>query len=182
MSPRSSLIALLVAALFLALAGCARQATSSRAEATTPPAGPRQATWPAWARTRAYAGAPPVIPHEVEPSDTDEDCLSCHGELADADEDEPAPATGHPDLPNCRQCHLPQAAPHKQVSNAFAGRRYGWRGQQLDPWAPPVIPHPVNAIYDTCINCHSGPEPRAVPTRHPELQPCRQCHVPSEEW
>ncbi len=58
MSPRPSLIALLVAASLLALAGCARQAASPRGEATTAAPGPREAAWPAWARTRAYAGAP----------------------------------------------------------------------------------------------------------------------------
>jgi cytochrome c-type protein NapB len=51
---------------------------------------------------RAFAGAPPVIPHSVWMRG---DCLSCHGSTGP-----PALRTTHPERQNCFQCHLPSSS------------------------------------------------------------------------
>jgi cytochrome c-type protein NapB len=48
--------------------------------------------------TRAYAGAPPTIPHALP---TRRECLGCHGEYGGS-----PIRTPHPDRVNCRQCHV----------------------------------------------------------------------------
>lgn len=50
---------------------------------------------------RAYAGAPPTIPHTTHMR---EDCASCHGTLGLA-----GLRTSHPWRANCTQCHAPSA-------------------------------------------------------------------------
>lgn len=51
------------------------------------------------------------------------------------------------------------------------------------PGAPPIIPHPTDESA-TCMSCHAKGgyvkkyESFAPPTPHPELEACRQCHVP----
>jgi cytochrome c-type protein NapB len=50
---------------------------------------------------RAWAGAPPVIPHSLH---LREDCLKCHGESGT-----PGIRTSHPERTNCNQCHARQA-------------------------------------------------------------------------
>ncbi len=49
---------------------------------------------------RAFEGAPPFIPHDVEDEQT---CLDCH-RLGEND----AMITPHPDRVNCLQCHITQ--------------------------------------------------------------------------
>jgi cytochrome c-type protein NapB len=51
---------------------------------------------------RAYAGAPPTIPHTTSMR---EDCASCHGNLGLV-----GLRTSHPWRANCTQCHAPSAA------------------------------------------------------------------------
>ena len=46
---------------------------------------------------RAWEGAPPLIPHDTSMR---EDCMSCHGPLA-----QPALQTSHPERAQCLQCH-----------------------------------------------------------------------------
>jgi len=53
------------------------------------------------AGTRAFATAPPVVPHSTSMR---EDCLSCHGRTA-----EPGMESTHPWRTNCQQCHAPKA-------------------------------------------------------------------------
>ncbi len=50
---------------------------------------------------RAYAGAPPTIPHQTSMR---ENCMSCHGPLGLA-----GMRTPHPWRVNCQQCHAPSA-------------------------------------------------------------------------
>ena len=52
---------------------------------------------------RAYAGAPPVIPHAVNQLGFDS-CISCHGESVSIGGKEARPLP-HPYLENCLQCH-----------------------------------------------------------------------------
>lgn len=46
-------------------------------------------------------GDPPAIPHEVGEADGGADCLGCH-----RDGDGGTPKTTHPELVDCRQCHI----------------------------------------------------------------------------
>lgn len=50
--------------------------------------------------TRAYAGAPPTVPHDL---DNRRNCLGCHDALGGSPITSP-----HPDRANCLQCHVPQ--------------------------------------------------------------------------
>lgn len=50
--------------------------------------------------TRAYAGAPPTVPHGL---DNRPNCLGCHDALGGSPITSP-----HPDRVNCMQCHVPQ--------------------------------------------------------------------------
>lgn len=54
------------------------------------------------AGTRAYAGAPPTVPH---PSNGRENCIGCHGARGGS-----PIRTPHPDRVNCLQCHVTQDA------------------------------------------------------------------------
>jgi cytochrome c-type protein NapB len=135
---------------------------------------------------RAFPGAPPVIPHELleDRSMGGKGCLGCH---ADGGFVPPfkayAPVTPHPDLLNCRQCHVPR--PEKPQS-AFAGGS-AWQkvsgpavDQEAMPGAPPPIPHSLQ-MRGNCVACHAGPGAVAeIRTPHPERANCRQCHVPTE--
>ncbi|MHC5068823.1 MAG: hypothetical protein ACYTF0_09575, partial [Planctomycetota bacterium] len=51
---------------------------------------------------RAFYTAPPVIPHRV--GEGDQECLNCHQEQREF-HGHVAPATPHPELVNCQQCH-----------------------------------------------------------------------------
>ena len=58
---------------------------------------------------RAYHGAPPTIPHPVadERSMGQNTCLKCHNNGGYvAKWDAYAPVVPHPDMVNCRQCHV----------------------------------------------------------------------------
>jgi hypothetical protein len=50
----------------------------------------------------ASTGEPPLIPHEVDPSDGGEDCLGCH----EGGEDAPIITSWHETLTDCRQCQV----------------------------------------------------------------------------
>lgn len=47
--------------------------------------------------------------------------------------------------------------------------------------APPVIPHRIGNNDRECLNCHTEPKTflghTSMPTPHPELNNCQQCHV-----
>jgi len=61
---------------------------------------------------RAFEGAPPLVPHEIE---EEMGCLDCH-RLGDSG----APITPHPERANCVQCHIPQKEGVKPfVENTF---------------------------------------------------------------
>ncbi len=61
---------------------------------------------------RAFEGAPPLIPHDVEAEET---CLDCH-RLGEND----AVITSHPERSNCVQCHIPEVTGVKPfVENTF---------------------------------------------------------------
>ena len=84
---KSAKILLVAVSVFVAAvyAGCATTGKEASKGATVAP--------------RAFEGAPPLIPHDVE---VDMPCLDCHrtGENN-------AVITSHPERFNCVQCHIP---------------------------------------------------------------------------
>lgn len=134
---------------------------------------------------RAFHGAPPSIPHPVaiERSMGEDVCLKCHQNGGYVDKFSAyAPVTPHPEMVNCRQCHVAQKtekvfkpnhfekvkAPAVGVNNALTG-------------SPPIIPHQIQ-MHENCLSCHGGPgAPKEIRVTHPERINCRQCHVPNNK-
>jgi cytochrome c-type protein NapB len=134
-------------------------------------------------KNRAYHGAPPSIPHPVKEMNYGENtCLQCHQNGGFVNKyDAYAPVTPHPEMVNCRQCHVAQNsntlfkpsnlaevhAPKVGVNNALIG-------------TPPMIPHQIQ-MRENCLSCHAGPAaPKEIRVTHPERINCRQCHVPTD--
>lgn len=143
-----------------------------------------QRTLDTYYNNRAYHGAPPSIPHPVknERSLGGNTCLQCHQNGGFVEKfDAYAPVTPHPEMVNCRQCHVAQNsetlfksaylvrvdAPEVGVNNALIG-------------TPPMIPHQIQ-MRENCLACHAGPAaPKEIRVSHPERVNCRQCHVPTD--
>lgn len=147
-------------------------------------------------RTRAFDGAPPVIPHFVEQQSA-QSCLVCHGEgllLGNRI----ATKISHPHYANCLGCHVEQSggpplvaqvaapvktseepAPSPSLGNVFAGRLRTGLGTRAMPGAPPTIPHTLHLRGD-CMSCHGLIARPGLRTTHPWLQNCVQCHVSAE--
>lgn len=133
------------------------------------------------AARRAYAGAPPVIPHPPQ----GQACIRCHDQVARA---VPplglAPANPHRGTSieartrNCRQCHVFQRDTSVFVETQFVGlKQTGQPGDRLYPGAPPVAPHSAQ-LHENCLACHAGPAARPeIRCSHPERVRCRQCHM-----
>lgn len=132
-------------------------------------------------KNRAYHGAPPSIPHPVGNDGIigGNSCLKCHqnGGFVDAFKAY-APVTPHPEMINCKQCHVSQnttslfkqtnfrsiMVPEVGSNNALNG-------------SPPIIPHQLQ-LRENCLACHAGPSaPKEIRVSHPERVNCRQCHV-----
>ena len=134
---------------------------------------------------RAYPGAPPSIPHEVG-SDLvlgGNACLKCHEHGGYTSKYQAyAPVTPHPEMINCRQCHVTQntasffvATQTEKYSAPKAGSNNALLG------SPPVIPHQIQ-MRENCLACHAGPSaPKEIRVTHPERINCRQCHVPKTD-
>ncbi|NER13655.1 cytochrome C [Leptobacterium flavescens] len=130
---------------------------------------------------RAYHGAPPSIPHPVESeiSMGGKVCLKCHQNGGFVEKYSAyAPVTPHPDMINCRQCHVAENA-----SNLF--KETNWEKKDAPAvgvnnameGSPPVIPHQLQ-LRENCLSCHAGPSaPVEIRVTHPERINCRQCHV-----
>ena len=130
---------------------------------------------------RAYAGAPPRIPHRTEMR---EDCASCHGQNG-----RPGPMS-HEYMPNCTQCHaasegppvvgdspesVPPGSRFRGLEEDYAGGRRAWEG------APPRMPHQLH-MRENCISCHGAAGEVPIRTSHPWRQSCTQCHAPTGEY
>lgn len=144
-----------------------------------------QRTLATYYNNRAYHGAPPSIPHPVkeERSMGENTCLQCHQNGGfTAKFNAYAPVTPHPEMVNCRQCHVAQltqstfkgtnfkkpSMPDVGVNNALVG-------------SPPAIPHQIQ-MRENCLSCHAGPSaPKEIRVTHPERINCRQCHVPTNQ-
>lgn len=137
----------------------------------------------AYYENRAYAGAPPRIPHEMLASGISmggKDCLQCHQNGGYVKRFEAyAPVTPHPQLINCNQCHVPANTDRLFKESTFTRAEEPEKGQAAMEGAPPVIPHKL-LMRENCLSCHAGPSaPREIRTTHPERVNCRQCHVPA---
>ena len=131
---------------------------------------------------RAYHGAPPTIPHEVDERNMGENsCLKCHQNGGYVDKYKAyAPIVPHPDMINCRQCHVAV-----KTSTVFKESNWEMIRKIKVPYesnnvlvtSPPVIPHQLE-MHENCLSCHAGPNvPKEIRVTHPERINCRQCHV-----
>ncbi len=160
--------------VFVLLAGVALTACSAATAPST------QRGEPVLLRAhRSYDGAPPVIPHLVGDLGRG-DCLNCHLKGDSSDDGQFAPKTPHPELTNCRQCHVERTTEAEFVASDFKGGVYatGTRQHAESPWR---IPHPLT-MRERCSVCHTGENvPESVRTTHPERTNCVQCHLPAHD-
>jgi nitrate reductase (cytochrome), electron transfer subunit len=127
---------------------------------------------------RAYPGAPPVIPHQVDDAQSGgKACLACHADGGWAPKfGAYAPVVPHPELQSCRQCHVPETTPAVRTTALSTSAPPRTRGAAL-PGSPPPIPHALQ-MRENCLACHAGPGAVAeIRSSHPERVNCRQCHV-----
>ncbi len=129
---------------------------------------------------RAFPGAPPVIPH---PADEQQDiggkaCLQCHQNGGYVDQYQAfAPVSPHPELLNCKQCHVPVVTTGSFIASSWRKPKPPETGQQELPGSPPVIPHALE-MRNNCLSCHGSPAaPREIRVSHPDRVNCRQCHA-----
>ena len=135
-------------------------------------------------RTRAFDGAPPVVPHRVEHQSA-QSCLVCHRDGMQLG-NQIATKISHPHFANCLGCHVEQAGSLPLVINAeapanlFAGLLRAGPGTRAMPGAPPSIPHTTHLRGD-CMSCHGLIARPGLRTTHRWLQNCVQCHASPAE-
>lgn len=132
---------------------------------------------------RAFNGAPPSIPHTVENERSmgENRCLKCHGNGGYVTKFEAyAPVTPHPEMVNCRQCHVSVNTTSLFVETNFTKGTTPTTGvNSALVGGPPIIPHPLQ-MRENCLSCHAGPSaPKEIRVSHPDRINCRQCHVPN---
>lgn len=129
---------------------------------------------------RAYYGAPPAVPHAVEPEfDRNQRCNVCHLKGGFVEKfNAYAPLTPHPEYANCLQCHAQSSAEGQFVEIDWRSPAPPVLSRPALPGNPPPVPHPL-FLRGSCLSCHAGPAAVAeVRTGHPERLNCLQCHVP----
>jgi len=146
-----------------------------------PAAGIKQRSLKGYYTLRAYAGAPPSVPHEIDDEVfRTQNCNICHergGFVAKFNAY--TPVTPHPQYANCLQCHA-RSGKGRFVEIDWKSTKKPVLHRPALPGNPPPIPHALQ-LRDNCLACHAGPA--AVPevrTSHPERLNCRQCHVPRQ--
>lgn len=133
-------------------------------------------------RRRAFHGAPPTIPHRVDPIEHIS-CVSCHGpggmRLGGEVVASPMP---HEHYASCTQCHVAQqplsADETHWLENDFAGLPEPTHGQRAGVGAPPTVPHATN-MRANCTSCHGPNGSSGLQSSHPWRTSCTQCHAPS---
>jgi len=129
---------------------------------------------------RAYLGAPPKIPHSVntDMSETGNSCLPCHEGGGFAEKFKAfAPMTPHPEMINCRQCHVPETetSPFRETTWKTVSPPRIKRSAL--PGSPPPVPHGLQ-MRENCLSCHGGTAAvDEIRSSHPERANCHQCHV-----
>ncbi|QCD62249.1 nitrate reductase cytochrome c-type subunit [Tenacibaculum maritimum] len=134
-------------------------------------------------KNRAYHGAPPSIPHSVDEKQGigGNVCLKCHENGGFVPKYKAyTPVTPHPELVNCRQCHVTQKGNALFKSGEFAVVNPPKVGtNKALPTSPPIIPHQIQ-LRENCLACHAGPSaPKEIRVSHPERTNCKQCHIPN---
>lgn len=138
------------------------------------------------AQLRAYAGAPPQVPHAVEQRGYP-NCTTCH-ETGMHVEQMAASPMSHNTMANCLQCHVVAQNPlplevtlegEPLLDNSFAPVAQGAYGARAWDGAPPEIPHGT-LMRERCVSCH-GAADNGIGTTHPWRQSCVQCHARSAE-
>jgi cytochrome c-type protein NapB len=127
-------------------------------------------------QTRAYDGAPPVIPHEVAARGR-QNCNSCHTPGDTTTPDRVGHPRSHPAWGDCRQCHVEQVENSLFSGSNLEGLWWPASGSRLYSSAPPTIPHALQN-RELCEVCHIGDQaPLALRAEHGPRQNCTQCHV-----
>ncbi len=138
-------------------------------------------TLSAYYERRAYPGAPPTVPHPVDPeTNRTQACNVCHAKGGFTPKfNAYVPVTPHPELGNCLQCHVQGAVPAASfVRDEWLSVRPPALQRPALPGGPPPMPHGLQ-LRQRCLSCHAGPAAvAAVRTSHPERVNCQQCHVP----
>ncbi len=135
------------------------------------------------AQTRAYEGAPPVIPHPVEQKAATS-CLACHGAGIKVG-DRVAVKISHAHFTACTQCHVESQGSSPVIdepgaANSFVGLQRSGPGARAFVGSPPTIPH-TTWLREDCRSCHGVIARPGLRTTHPWLGNCLQCHAPSAE-
>lgn len=153
---------------------------------------------------REYPGAPPRVPHGLTRDEfRTTRCKTCHERGGYSIRfGAYAPVTPHPEMTNCLQCHLADAAlvgispplaggdsycrqchtpgARREPAGALEWRTTAWPRSSMGAAGngmPPVIPHELH-MRSNCLACHDGPGAVAeIRTDHPERLNCRQCHL-----
>ncbi|XAL99321.1 hypothetical protein OT109_17295 [Phycisphaeraceae bacterium D3-23] len=132
---------------------------------------------------RAFNGAPPTIPHRIDPVDVT-GCTACHGPQGMRVGDVVARPMPHAPYASCTQCHVPQntLAPDELpwLDNDFQGLPAPTHGERAWQGAPPTIPHTTH-MRSNCIACHGPNGASGLQSSHPWRTSCTQCHAPSAE-
>lgn len=132
---------------------------------------------------RAYAGAPPVVPHPIDQRGAAA-CMVCH-ERGLRVGDVTAPRMSHEVYFSCTQCHveannLNVSGAFQPQPNQFEGSNAAGLGDRAWPGAPPTIPH-ATWMRENCNSCHNPQQNPGLATSHPWRQSCTQCHAPSAD-
>lgn len=135
--------------------------------------------------TRAYNGAPPVVPHPIDQR-TATSCLACHQNGIKVGNAIAAPLP-HPAYQSCTQCHVeaknnmfPKAVNQPLTGSNFKGVPAPTGGKRAWTGAPPTIPHST-WMRQNCNACHGQLGEPGLRTTHPWRNNCVQCHAPSAD-
>ncbi len=126
---------------------------------------------------RAFAGAPPIIPHPVLEFGRG-NCLSCHLLGNAVKQDRIAPITTHPKRLNCQQCHVESFTKTLFRDNTFIGLKQKIKISELSqPLAAPYIPHQIQNRKN-CEVCHiQDHSKQIIHPIHGFRDNCMQCHI-----
>ena len=134
---------------------------------------------------RAFPGAPPIIPHALlsEKGIGGESCLQCHENGGYVEQFKAyAPVTPHPEMLNCRQCHVATDSKSMFAGTNWVKTKHPTVNNAALEGSPPVIPHSLQ-MRENCLACHAGPAaPKEIRVSHALRINCRQCHVPVEDY